>query len=139
MTTAIAKTTPKTLVARIERAVAMVFLDGATEAEIGAALGIKAVSVRDWKRRPEWSDAVAKLREYQQKLVLDRLALLTGKAADAIEGNLESSNPTVRQKAAEYVLDRCLEINDRRSGSRGTQPLGEIERFIQMVSINVGK
>ncbi len=61
--------------ARIERAAHMVYLEGATEAQISTALGIKPVTVRDWKNRSEWSDAVAALREYQQKLVLDRLSL----------------------------------------------------------------
>jgi len=139
MAKALAKATPNTLVARIERAAHLVYLDGATEAQISQALGIKSVTVRDWKKRPEWSDAVARLREHQQTLVFDRLALLTEKAANAIEESLESPNPTVRLKAAQWVLDRGLEVTDMRGGTGGTQPLGDVERFIQMVSINVGK
>ena len=139
MTKVPAKTTSKTLVARIERAAHMVYLDGATEAQISEALGIQSVTVRDWKKRPEWSDAVARLREHQQMLVLDRLALLTEKAADAIEESLESSNDTVRLKAAQWVLDRGLEISGISSGAMKSRPPGEIEQFIQMVRINVGK
>ncbi len=132
-------TTPKALVGRIERAAHMVYLGGANETQIGKALGIKSVTVREWMKRPEWSDAVARLREHQETLVLDRLALLTKKAADAIEESLESSNPTVKLKTAQWVLDRGLEISGFRNGVAETQPLGEIEQFIKLVTINVRK
>ena len=80
----------------------MVYLEGATEAQISAALGIKPVTVRDWKKRSEWSDAVAALREYQQNLVLDRLSLLSSKAADAIEDSLDSV--VLLRKSGEHLL-----------------------------------
>ena len=41
-----------TLAARIERAAYLVYLHGAKEGEVAEALGIKGVTLRDWKRRP---------------------------------------------------------------------------------------
>jgi transposase len=139
MAITLAKINSKPLVARIERAVYMVYLDGATEAQISKALGTKSETVRDWKKRPEWDAAVARLQEHQQTLVLDRLALLTEKAADAIEESLESANPTVKLKAAQWLLDRRLEVTGINDDTVGTQPLGEVEKFIKMVSLNVHK
>jgi transposase-like protein len=100
------KTTNGTLAARIERAAQMVYLQGAKECEVAAALGIKPVTLRDWKRRPEWRRAIAALREAQNGIALDRLSLLTDKAVTALDHSLESENPTVRLKAATWVLER---------------------------------
>jgi transposase len=139
MAITLTKINPKLLVARIERAVYMAYLDCATEAQISKALGIKSETVQDWKKRPEWDAAVARLREHQQTLVLDRLALLTEKATDAIEESLESANPTVKLKAAQWLLDRGLEVTGINDDTVGTEPLGEVEKFIKMVSLNVSK
>ena len=73
-----------TLAARIERAAMMAYVHGAKDANIAKALGIKRVTLRDWRKRPEWEAAVTRLREEQAKLVSDRLALMTDKAATAI-------------------------------------------------------
>ena len=115
----------------------MVYLEGATEAQISAALGIKPVTVRDWKKRSEWSDAVAALREYQQNLVLDRLSLLSSKAADAIEDSLDSDNEAIRLKAAQWVLERGHPFESEFDRVRGSGAVGEVERFMKLVAISV--
>ena len=132
-----AKTSSKDLVARIERAAHMVYLEGANEAQIAEALGIQPVTVRDWKRRPEWSTAVAELREHQRILVLDRLAFLTVRAADAIAACLDSDNDAVKLKAAQWVLDRGLQVPGGRDRAADAPPLGEGELFMRLVAISV--
>ncbi len=134
-----AKTSSKDLAARIERAAHMVYLDGANEAQIAKALGIQPVTVRDWKRRPEWSAAVAELREHQRTMVLDRLAFLTVKAADAVAACLDSSNDAVRLKAAQWVLEGALPVAGERNRATDAAPLGEVEVFMQLVAIGVDK
>ena len=132
-----AKTSSKDLVARIERAAYMVYLDGANEAQIAAALGIQPVTVRDWKKRPEWSAAVAELREHQQTIVLDRLAFLTARAADAVEACLDSDNDAVKLKAAQWVLERSLHVAGGRDRAVDAAPIGEVELFMRLVAISV--
>ncbi len=106
MTVTLLKPTNGTLAARVERAAQMVYLTGAREVEVAEALGIKPTTLRDWKRRPEWGRAVAALKEAQDRLAADRLALMTEKAVSALEQSLASANPTVRLKAAIWVLER---------------------------------
>ncbi len=50
-----ANTPDEALAGRIERAAHMVYLDGAKEPEVCAALKIKKGTLRDWRKRPEWS------------------------------------------------------------------------------------
>ncbi len=50
-----ANTPDDALAGRIERAAHMVYLDGAKEAEVCTALKIKKGTLRDWRKRPEWS------------------------------------------------------------------------------------
>ena len=97
----------ETLAARVERTAQMTYLTGAGEVEVAGELGIKPTTLRDWKRRPEWGRAVAALREAQNQLVADRLALMTEQAVGALEQSLASPNPTVRLKAAVWVLERA--------------------------------
>lgn len=96
-----------TLAARIERAAHMVYMHGAREDEVAEALGIKGVTLRDWKRRPEWSSAIGALRDAQMQIAGDRLAMLTEKAVEAIAESIDSDNATVRLKAATWVLERA--------------------------------
>jgi hypothetical protein len=107
MSTISLKPVEPTLAARIERAAHMVYLHGAKEDEVANALGIKGVTLRDWKLRPEWSAAIATLRETQLRIASDRLLMLTEKAVQAVEESLGSDNPTVRLKAATWVLERA--------------------------------
>ncbi len=123
----------ETLTARIERAVSMVYFDGAKEAQIAEALGIRPVTVRDWKRRPEWAAAVAELRAHQRKLAFDRLDVLTPRAASAIEECLASDNETVKFKAATWVLGRAKELIGEDSALSPDTPSGTIESFVNAV------
>jgi transposase len=125
------KAKSETLAARVERAAQMVYLDGATEVQISKSFKISQVTVRDWKRRSEWGDAIVKLREHQQKVVLDRLALLTERAADAVEECLNSENDAVKLKAATWVLERGEALQSENNRSTG---LGEVEQFMKMVT-----
>jgi transposase len=115
-----------TLAARIERAAHLVYLHGAKEGEVAEALGIKAVTLRDWKRRPEWSSAITALRNTQMQIAADRLAMLTEKAVEAVAESLVSDNPTVRLKAATWVLERA----DLGLGADGTT---EFEMYVREV------
>ncbi len=130
------KAKQEALSARVERAAMMVYLEGASEQQVAKAMNISHVTVRDWKRRSEWDDAILKLREHQQKLVLERLAMMTQRAADAVEECLNSTNDTVKLKAATWVLERgeALQTEANRSSS-----LGEVERFMQLVTIHAGQ
>ena len=125
--------TSETLAARIERAVSMVYFDGAKEAQIAEALGIRSVSIRDWKRRPEWAAAVAELRAHQRKLAFDRLEVLTPRAASAIDECLASDNETIKFKAATWVLGRAKELIGEDSAPSRNRPSGTIESFVNAV------
>ena len=129
-----AKASSESLVARIERAAQMVYMEGATEAQIGEALGIKGVTLRDWKRRPEWDAAIAELRDHQRTLVLDRLSFLTERAVTAIEESLDSPNDAVKLKAAEWVLERGLHLYGERAAGGGR--VGSVEMFMKLVMID---
>lgn len=132
-------TNSKSLVARIERAASMVYMEGATEAQISEALGIKGVTLRDWKKRPEWDAAISELREHQRNLVLDRLTFLTEKAVTAIEESLDSTNDAVKLKAAEWVLERGLPPEFERYRANGGSRIGSVEMFMKLVMIDEGK
>jgi len=131
-----AKANSESLVARIERAAHMVYLEGATEEKISKALGIKGVTLRDWKKRPEWNTAIFQLSEYQEKLVLDRLSFLTGKAVTAIEELLDSPNDSVKLKAAEWVLERGPLLTNERNHATSEDRMGSVERFTKLVLID---
>jgi len=138
MTAIVKKAKSSTLAARIERAAQMAYVEGAGEAAISKALGVKPVTVRDWKKRPEWDAAVERLRRSQEAYVLDRLSNLTVKATTAIEECLDSENDAVRLKAAQWVLERG---NHFTGGipplAPGTRLGGEVERFMRLVAIDV--
>ena len=134
-----AKANSESLVARIERAAQMVYMAGATEAKISKALGIEGVTLRDWKKRSKWDTAISELREHQRKLVLDRLSFLTGKAVTAIEESLDSSNDSVKLKAAEWVLERGPLLNNERNHATSEDRMGSVENFMKLVMTDAGQ
>ena len=134
-----AKANSQSLVARIERAAQMVYMEGATEAKISKALGIQSVTVRDWKKRPEWDAAISELKEHQRKLALDRLSFLTGKAVAAIEESLDSPNDSVKLKAAEWVLERGPLLNNEPNHATGEDRMGTVETFVNLVMTDAGQ
>lgn len=134
-----ATTNSVSLVARIERAAQLVYMDGATEAQVGKALGIKGVTLRDWKKRPEWDIAISELREQQKKLVLDRLSFLTEKALTAVEESLDSKNETIKLKAAEWILERGMSLEIEGNHPTGGQKTGSVELFMKLVMVDASK
>ena len=94
------------LVARVERAAYLYYLTGATEAVIAKEMGVQPTTVRDWKKRPEWSAAIRFLRKSQRNESTDRLSLLVGKASKALDECLSGPNPSVKFKAATWLLER---------------------------------
>jgi putative ATPase subunit gpP of terminase len=130
------KSGSESLVARIERAAHMVYLEGATEATISKALGIKGVTLRDWKRRPEWAETIQKLRERQEELVVGRLTGLCGQAVATIGDCLGSENDAVRLKAAQWILERGWSLGDDVSHSMGPASMGEVEKFLKVVMVD---
>ncbi|HUU66731.1 MAG TPA: hypothetical protein VMW57_05535 [Methyloceanibacter sp.] len=138
MTAIVKKAKTTTLAARVERAAQMAYVEGAGEAAISKALGVKAVTVRDWKKRPEWDAAVERLRRSQEAYVLDRLANLTVKATQAVEECLDSENDAVRLKAAQWVLERGTNFATATTPwTQGPGLGGEVERFMRLVAIDV--
>ena len=124
----------ETLAARVERAAHMAYLQGATEVDIAKAVGIKPVTLRDWKKRSEWAAAVRELRRHQKQLALDRLAVITTKAVTAIEECLRSENDFVKLKAAEWVLERGVRLGDDFGNTVTDVTAGEIQRFVTQVT-----
>jgi len=122
-----------TLAARIERAAHLVYTEGATEAEIADAVGIKPVTVRDWKKRPEWEAAIADLRAIQFEHASQRLASLTEKAVSAIDETLACDNLPLRFKAATWLLERADHLIARRPAAPSIDRPGMIESFISAV------
>ena len=138
MTAIVTKAKTSTLAARIERAAQMAYAEGAGETAIGKALGVKAVTVRDWKKRPEWDAAVERLRRSQEAYVLDRLSHLTVRATEAIEECLGSDNDAVRLKAAQWVLERGTPpATATTPWTQGAGLGGDVERFMRLVVVDV--
>ncbi len=138
MTAIVKKAKTSTLAARIERAAQMAYAEGAGEATISKALGVKAVTVRDWKKRPEWDAAIERLRRSQEAYVLDRLSHLTVKATRAVEACLGSDNDAVRLKAAQWVLERGHHFTGGIPPSAPSTRLGgDVERFMRLVVVDV--
>ena len=138
MTAIVKKAKSSTLAARIERAAQMAYVEGAGEAAISKALGVKAVTVRDWKKRPEWDASVERLRRSQEAYVLDRLSNMTVKATEAVEECLDSENDAVRLKAAQWVLERGNQLTGGIPPSAPHTRLGgDVERFLRLVVLDV--
>ena len=138
MTAIVKKAKTNTLAARIERAAQMAYAEGAGEAAISKALGVKAVTVRDWKKRPEWDAAVERLRRSQEAYVLDRLSNMTVKATEAVEECLGSDNDAVRLKAAQWVLERGTPpATATPPWAQGAGLGGDVERFMRLVVVDV--
>ena len=126
------RTTDAALAGRIERAAHMVYLDGAREAEVCAALTIRKGTLRDWKKRPEWAEAVSELRDQQRRLARDRLAALTTRAVDALVETLETGSEANRLKAAIWILERGGQMLE---GADASPPAaGRIEQFVRIVA-----
>ena len=135
MTAIATKAKTSTLAARIERAAQMAYMDGAGEADISQALGVKVVTVRDWKKRPEWEAAIERLRRSQEAYVLDRLSHLTVKAAKTIDECMGSDNDSVRLKAAQWVLERDARVARKTLPQmQSAGPGGDVERFMRLVA-----
>ena len=62
-----------------------------------------------------------------------------GQAADAVAACLDSDNDATRLKAAQWVLERGLQVSGGRNRATDTTPLGEVEVFLQLVAIGVDK
>ena len=108
-----------TLAARVQRAAHLAYIEGATEDEIADAVGIEPVTVRDWKKRPEWEAAIAELRAIQLEHASQRLASLTEKAVSAIDETLACDNLPLRFRAATNQLtDTNTPGNSRRDIAR---------------------
>lgn len=122
-----------TLAARIERAAHLAYIEGATEAEVADAVGIKPVTVRDWKKRPEWDAAVADLRAIQFEYASQRLAMLMAKAVSAIEEVLACDNLPLRFRAATWLLERADHLMARHPAAPSIDRPGMIESFISAV------
>ena len=119
--------------ARIERAAHLSYIEGATEAEIADAVGIKPVTVRDWKKRPEWIAAIAELRAIQFENASQRLVMLTAKAVSAVEQTLVCDNDALRFRAAVWLLERPDHFIDANAIASNDQS-GMVERFVKRVT-----
>ena len=121
-----------TRAARIERAAHLAYFDGATEVEIANDLGLKPVSVRDWKKTAVWKAAIASLRDLQNRLAVDRLTALLPKATAAIEACLECENLSVKFRAAIWLLERSNQLGHSPPDT-AESTTGEIEKFVKAV------
>ena len=122
-----------TLTARIERAAHLVYTEGATEAEVADAVGIKPVTVRDWKKRPEWEAAIAEFRAIQFECASQRLVMLITKAISAVEKTLVCDNDALRFRAAVWLLERPDHFIDSSATTEPQDRLGVIGRFVNEV------
>ena len=94
------------LSARIERAAHLYYLNGATETEIAAAVGIRPVTVRDWKRTPDWRTAIGSLRAEQRAIASNQMTILTTDAVKAFRDCLGSDHEPTKLRAATWILER---------------------------------
>ena len=131
-------TSNETLAARVERAAHMAYLQGATEIEIAKAVGIKPVTLRDWKKRSEWAAAICELRAQQRHFAFDRLATMTSRAVGAIEECLKSDNDAVKLKAAVWVLERGVCLGKEADIPLTDAAAGEIRTFVRAVTDEAG-
>ena len=124
----------ETLAARVERAAHMAYLQGATEVDISKALGIKPVTLRDWKKRSEWAAAICELRAQQRHFAFDRLATMTTRAVGAIEECLKSDNDAVKLKTAVWVLERGVWLGNEAGIPLTDATAGDIQTFVKIVT-----
>ena len=122
-----------TRAARIERAAHLAYIDGATETEIAKASGIKEVTVRDWKKTPEWDAGIERLRSQQLEYAEQRLAMLTAKATSAIEEILDCDDLHLKLKVSTWLLERADSQKARRPAALAKDRAGMIDHFVSAV------
>ena len=90
-----------------ERAVEL-FGEGATTAEVGAALGISRVTAWRWLSEPETRHAIGKIRDARASAAGLRLEYVATRAVDVLDGLLDDRDAphAVRLRAACELLDR---------------------------------
>jgi transcriptional regulator with XRE-family HTH domain len=96
------------LKARIRHAATLRYLYNITHAELAEKLGVSVHTIADWKRRPEWDDAVSEIAIRQADATLSELLAMAPYARDVFHELMRDAPPAVRLQAAQAVLRLAL-------------------------------
>jgi hypothetical protein len=97
------------LKARIRYAATLKFLTNPTDAELAMQLDISVHTIADWKRRPEWSEAVDAIANKQVNETVSEVLAMAPYARQVYQDLMrEDAPPAVRLQAAQAVLRLAL-------------------------------
>jgi hypothetical protein len=93
------------LKARIKLAATMKFLVNPTDAELAKHFNVSVYTITDWKRRPEWSEAVKEIAAKQSNDIYSEMLAMAPYAREVFQDLMRSdAPPTLRLQAAQVVL-----------------------------------
>ena len=93
------------LKARIKHAATLKFLINPTDAELAKQLNVSVYTIADWKRRPEWSEAVKAIATKQANQIYTEMLAMAPYAREVFQDLMRSdAPPTLRLQAAQVVL-----------------------------------
>jgi uncharacterized protein YjcR len=99
---------------RIRYAATLKFLLNPTDAELAKQLGISVYTVADWKRRPEWREAVQAIAKKQLGETFDEMTAMAVYAREVVQDLMrKDAPPNVRLQAAQAVLRLTLNPGSR--------------------------
>ena len=93
------------LQAKVRYAATLKFLANLTDAELAEQLEVSVHTIADWKRRPEWNEAVREIAHRQMVETSNAVVAMAPFARDVIQELLrQDAPPAIRLKAAHAIL-----------------------------------
>jgi hypothetical protein len=93
------------LKARIKLAATVKFIGNLTDAELAKEIGVSVYTIADWKRRPEWSEAVKAIADKQMGETYSEMLAMASYAREVIQDLMRKDTPpALRLQAAQAVL-----------------------------------
>ena len=93
------------LQARIRHAATLKYLANFTDAQLAEQHDVSVHTIADWKRRPEWNEAVKEIANRQMVETCNGVLAMAPSARDVIQELLrQDAPPAIRLKAAQAIL-----------------------------------
>ena len=97
------------LKARIKLAATLKFIGNLTDAEVATHFDVSVYTIADWKRRPEWSEAVKAIADKQMGETYNEMLAMAPYARQVIQDLMrEDTSPTLRFQAAQAIIRLSL-------------------------------
>jgi hypothetical protein len=97
------------LKAKIRFAATLKYLANLTDAKLAEQVQVSIHTIADWKRRPEWTQAVHEIANRQLVETSNGLFALAPCACEVIQDLLRDAPPAVRLQTAQMVLRLVLQ------------------------------